>query len=311
MIDDNRIVALLKPPDRPVDVVIDTDTFNEADDQFALAYLLRHQDRLNLEAIYAAPFLNRKVSTPREGVERSMEEIERILDLTGESIQMPKVHRGAPCFLIDEQTPMFSDGIQDLVDRAMAHTPENPLYIIGIAAATDLASAYLLQPEIRERIVVIWLGGSAMHCMEKEEFNLIEDVSAARVLFDSNIPLVQVPAWGVAQYFTITKAEVEHYLRPANPLCAYLADIVEKEVAAWKNPSPYWSKALWDVTAVAWLLNDHGQFMEDRLIRTPVPLRRGYRFPDRRQLMCCVREIYRDALLTDLFRCLMQKEESV
>ena len=35
---------MLKQSVYPSDVVLDTDTFNEVDDQFALAYLLRNRD---------------------------------------------------------------------------------------------------------------------------------------------------------------------------------------------------------------------------------------------------------------------------
>jgi purine nucleosidase len=37
-------------------VVIDTDTHNEIDDQFALAWALQSQDRLEIEGVYAAPY---------------------------------------------------------------------------------------------------------------------------------------------------------------------------------------------------------------------------------------------------------------
>lgn len=47
---------LLRPPTGPVRCVIDTDTRNEIDDQFALAWALLSGDRLNIEAIYAAPY---------------------------------------------------------------------------------------------------------------------------------------------------------------------------------------------------------------------------------------------------------------
>ena len=52
-------------------VVLDTDTFNEIDDQFALAYLVRCPDRVETEAIYAAPFVNSRAATAAEGMERS------------------------------------------------------------------------------------------------------------------------------------------------------------------------------------------------------------------------------------------------
>lgn len=35
--------------------VLDTDTFNEIDDQFAIVQMLLSADRLDLQAIYAAP----------------------------------------------------------------------------------------------------------------------------------------------------------------------------------------------------------------------------------------------------------------
>ena len=41
---------------RKVNVILDTDTYNECDDQFALAYLLKNQDKFNIEAITVAPF---------------------------------------------------------------------------------------------------------------------------------------------------------------------------------------------------------------------------------------------------------------
>mgnify|MGYP000208118695 CR=1 FL=1 len=49
-----RIKMLTPPTNRPVRMVLDTDTFNEIDDQFALAYLLRSEDVARPEAIYAA-----------------------------------------------------------------------------------------------------------------------------------------------------------------------------------------------------------------------------------------------------------------
>jgi purine nucleosidase len=47
---------LLEPPQGPVRVVIDTDTANEIDDQFALAWALLSQDTLRIEGVYAVPY---------------------------------------------------------------------------------------------------------------------------------------------------------------------------------------------------------------------------------------------------------------
>ena len=75
------LIKRLEKPKLPVDVVLDTDTFNEIDDQFALAYLIKKSKRLNLKAVYAAPFLNEKSSSPGDGMEKSYDEILKILSL--------------------------------------------------------------------------------------------------------------------------------------------------------------------------------------------------------------------------------------
>lgn len=72
--------------DRPrgiVDAVIDTDAYNEIDDQFAVSYLLCAGDRVNLRALYAAPFLNEKSTSPADGMEKSYQEIHNLLRLAG------------------------------------------------------------------------------------------------------------------------------------------------------------------------------------------------------------------------------------
>ena len=37
-------------------MILDTDTYNECDDQFALAYMIKNQDIFNIEAITVAPY---------------------------------------------------------------------------------------------------------------------------------------------------------------------------------------------------------------------------------------------------------------
>ena len=71
----------LQKPAGQVDVVIDTDTFNEIDDQYALAYLIKSPEKLSLKAIYAAPFENEKAQSPADGMEKSYLEIMKVLSL--------------------------------------------------------------------------------------------------------------------------------------------------------------------------------------------------------------------------------------
>ena len=47
---------ILREPDGRVRCVIDTDTRNEIDDQYALAWAFLSRDKLEIEGIYAAPY---------------------------------------------------------------------------------------------------------------------------------------------------------------------------------------------------------------------------------------------------------------
>ena len=75
--------------------------------------------------------------------------------------------------------------VDDLIARARSATPDNPLYVIAIAAISNIASALLKAPDIIDRIVVVWLGGHALEWPHQREFNLMQDVGGAQVLFDS------------------------------------------------------------------------------------------------------------------------------
>ncbi len=53
----------LSVPRGKVDVVLDTDAYNEIDDQFAISYLIKSKDRLNTKAIYLVCTKNLKKIT--------------------------------------------------------------------------------------------------------------------------------------------------------------------------------------------------------------------------------------------------------
>ena len=75
-----KLNTRLSPPKGRVRMVLDTDTYNEIDDQFAVVYALLSQDKLAVEALYAAPFKNNRSDGPADGMERSYDEIHRLLD---------------------------------------------------------------------------------------------------------------------------------------------------------------------------------------------------------------------------------------
>ena len=87
MTNEQRIKNLSVPQGR-VDVLLDTDAYNEIDDQFAISYLLKSKEKLNTKAIYAAPFFNSNSESPKDGMEKSYDEIFKLLSLLDEKIDV-------------------------------------------------------------------------------------------------------------------------------------------------------------------------------------------------------------------------------
>ena len=299
MTDLERIKYLI-PPVGIVDAVLDTDAYNEIDDQFAIAYMLKSPERVNIKAIYAAPFSNPKSGyNAGKGMELSYNEIEKILSITGDSLP---VFRGSECFLKDEKTPFFSDAAYDLAKRAMEYSKEKPLYVVAIGAITNIASAILINPEITERIVVIWLGGHARHFTDTKEFNMYQDIASSRVVMGSGVPFVQLPCMGVVSEFRLSHAEIEKWLLDKTPLSDYLGRCTIKEAESYAKGRP-WTRIIWDVCAVAWLFNENDRFMRTRNERVRLSDYNG--FYENEELPITMKYVYsinRDELMCDLIK---------
>ena len=295
-----RIDSLGIPAGKP-DVVLDTDTYNEIDDQFAVAYLLSYAHRLNILGFCAAPFHNPKSSSPEDGMNKSYDELTRILRLAGREDLVAHTYRGSTRWFADERDCVPSEAARFLAEQAAAHDPGHPLYIVAIGAITNVASALRMNPSAKENIVVVWLGGHAHHMPDTKEFNMKQDIAAARVLFDSGVPLVQLPCAGVVDRFATTRYELEAWLKGRNALCDYLVENTIREAESYAAGKP-WSRVIWDVTAVAWLVNDGDRFMTSELRPSPIPQYDGrYSFDARRHPIRYVTSINRDALFEDLF----------
>ena len=292
----------LEVPSGRIDAVLDTDAYNEIDDQFAIAYMLKSSDKINTKSIYAAPFFNGKSTGPADGMERSYDEIMKLLEFGGMDAD---VYKGSTSYLPDENTPVISDAANHLAKLADSYSPENPLYIVAIGAITNVASAILINPNIAENCVVVWLGGHAHHYCHTREFNMFQDVAAARVVMGSGVPFVQLPCQGVVTDFRLSRPELEYWLCGKNKLADYLAKNAIEEAENYASGKP-WTRVIWDVTAVAWLLNDENRFMKSNLTATPMPSYDNlYSHRPDAHLMRYVYQIERDALMEDLINKLI------
>lgn len=260
-ISDSTRLERLQPPTGKVRMVLDTDTYNEIDDQFAIVHALLSPEQLSVEALYAAPFFNQRASSPGDGMEKSYDEILRLL----ERLEMSAdnfAFRGSNGFLSYYKHPHDSEAVQDLIDRAM--NSSEPLYVVAIGALTNIASAILIEPKIIEKIIVVWLGGNALHWPNTIEFNLSGDVLAARLVLDCGVPLVLIPCQGVTTHLRSTVSEIEQYVEGKGAIGDFLAETFK----GYSDDHFAWSKEIWDVVAIAYLLN--ADWLPSHIVSSPI-----------------------------------------
>lgn len=240
---------LLEVPYERIRVVLDTDAYNEIDDQFAIVYSVLSPERMQLEAIYAAPFMNARSVSAADGMEKSFEEIERLLRFLKADDRIP-AYRGSLEFLKDAAEPVATPAVADLIWRARDRE-RGPLYVMAIGAITNVASALLLAPDIIDNVVVVWLGGHSEHWLHNHEFNLRQDTDAVRAVLQCGVALWRMPCVPVADHLLMTTYELEAYLQGKGELADYLCQIFRE----YREHDGAWSKVIWDISVVAWLLN--------------------------------------------------------
>lgn len=238
---------------KKIRVLYSTDTKNEADDQYVIAHAIM-TPKFIVEGFVAAHY---EKKDPVDSMEKSYQEIDKVLTLMGQEKNF-KYFRGAPHGLPDENTPVDSEGARFIIEEAMKES-EYPLFVVGIGCATDIASALLLEPAIAERITVIWLGGRN-YPAGGEEFNLMNDVAAGNVLFQSNVPLWLLTT-DVTSVMKVSYAELEYKVRPCGAigdyLCTQLYDVGKED---WTNGESW---IIWDDATVGLLLDHHAYQYEE------------------------------------------------
>jgi purine nucleosidase len=292
--ENQRLDMLRHPNKRPVRMVLDTDTYNEIDDQFALVYALISSE-LDVRAVYAAPFKNSRSTGPGDGMEKSYEEILRVLSRLKKSPD-GFAFKGSSHYLTDIKNPERSPAAMDLIKRAKKSSPDDPLYVAAVGAITNVGNAILIEPSIIRNIVVVWLGGNGHNWPHQREFNFGQDLNASRIIFDCGVPFVQLPCTPVVTHFATTVPEMERYVGGRGAIGDYLLKIFKD----YRKDHFGWSKVLWDMTAIAWLIDD--KWLPSDIVHSPIVTdNHTFSFDKSRHFIRSVNFVHRDPIFRDFF----------
>jgi purine nucleosidase len=336
-------------------LVIDTDTANEIDDQFALAWALQSPDLLDVQAVLAEPysFAHLRQSLleaaaalsitesdvgmvdsftgwaarlaaagidvhdipfpgPDAGVAQSYDEAIRVYEKVG----VPpdgKVFLGSSRYLPSVTEPVESPAVDRLIELAK-EPADDPLYVAAIGCVTNVASAILKEPEIINRIVILWTAGYPTWSPRSNlgSLNLDQDVAAAHVLFDSGVPLMYFPGFYMGAQLRLSLPEMETWVRGKGAIGDYLHHLyTNNPLHAQRGIFDHFGRTwvIWDMINIAWLLEP--SWVPTELVATPTLDDDLYWVPAAgpERLMREAHGIDRDAIFRDFFRKLEESQQ--
>ena len=242
-----------------LNVILDTDTYNECDDQFALAYMLKSQDIFNIEAITVAPYSHKNINiSVKEGQSLSYNEILKICNWLNFDTTN-KVFKGSIDYMINGYNES-NDAVNKIIEIAFKN---DKTYIMAIGAITNVALAIKKEPKIIDKIEVIWLGGHSFLQKDNLEFNFRQDVEAVKIVFGSKVKLTVIPCKNVASNLRTSIYELNHYLKDKSELCNYL-------IGRFYNDEYHGvqeRRVIWDISVIAYLINRN--WFKEEMISCP------------------------------------------
>ena len=259
-----KIIAHIKSTPKKK-FILDTDTDAEIDDQFAITYAMLLED-IDILALTAAPYSYEGSDPPEVCMRESYRELVHVRDLVD-----PDGKMNIPCYLGSENyldsitSPVISEAAENIV--RIVNEADDIVYIGVIGCPTNVASALLLDPSIVDKAVIVLLGGHSFNYDYCGDFNFCQDTNAVRVIFESEVPVIFLPAVGCTDSICMSNSEVYFYLKDkAGKIGNYLCDLFDHEECPPENSDGCQSRlrSIYDLGTVAFL-HDPGKFVYQKV----------------------------------------------
>ena len=275
-----------------INLILDTDTYNECDDQFALSYLIKSKKLFNIEAITVAPCSHTKRDlTVRDGQELSYNEILKICNWLNFDTNN-KVFKGSMDYIqngYDEK----NNAVNKIIEIALKN---NKTYILGIGAITNIALAIKKEPKIVNKIEIVWLGGNELGYEDNLEYNFRQDVEAVKIVFESKVKLTILPCKKIVSELRIDINTLKKYLENKSELCNYLIERFYNDGYHGVQES----RVIWDISVIAYMINK--KWFETEQISCPnIRKDTSYEVTDNRHNITFVTKLDRNKIYEDLF----------
>ncbi|MEA2531482.1 MAG: hypothetical protein QOG89_3126 [Thermomicrobiales bacterium] len=232
-------------------VVLTTDCGTDMDDEWAVAHLSLSPE-IDLRGIVTTHAPN--LAAP--AAETAARAVAQVLDRVSPPARPPVLCGGSEP-LTDGKTPRPNPGVEFILDQARGRTADDRLVLLAIGAATDVASALLVDPSLADRIEVVamgfdgWPGGS-------DGWNVKNDIPAWQTLMASRAPITVGAADVCIRRLTLTADQARTRLAGCGEggefLVGLLVDWLDREAQMARQVTGSAAWPVWDEVVVAHLL---------------------------------------------------------
>jgi purine nucleosidase len=247
-------------------IILDSDTNNEIDDQYAIAYMLFNGQVFDVEGI--------TTNATRDGgnIEEHTKEARRVVTLCSLQNQI-KVYSGANGSFdaikdhVDQSDFDGSEAVNFIISQAHAKSSQK-LLLLPIGKLTNIALALKKDPSIASKVRIVWLGSNYP---ESGEYNEKDDLASVSYVLeteaDFEIALARYHRLSGTDAVRVTPAEIKNIMPGKGPHIAkpiagrhgqmfdnfgdYAVSLIEN---IWLDGTPP-SRALYDMAGVAIIKN--------------------------------------------------------
>lgn len=199
--------------------LLTTDIGTDMDDQWLLAHLVLAPE-IDLRGVVTTHAPNLKAPAAETAVGHAR----TVLDVLPKRASRPPVVAGASVPLRSAAEPSLNPGVRFLLDASRTFTLGRRLVVCVAGAATDVASALLLDPTFADRVEIIAMGFERWP-EGGDPWNVKNDPRAWQVILASRAPVTVGDAQVTARRLSLSRAEARTLLADKGTAGRFLADL--------------------------------------------------------------------------------------
>lgn len=177
--------------------------------------------------------------------------------LVGQPVTAPYIHGESGLGDVELPEPRVNQTGKHAVDFIVEKALEQKIWLVPIGPLTNIAVALLKEPKIKRNIEKIVMMGGAIHdsnVTPAAEFNIYVDPEAAKIVFESGIPIVMV-GLDVTNRALLTQRDIDQIERLGGRVSQTLARLLRYNAEADRKYQGFRGASTHDPLAVEYLID--------------------------------------------------------